>query len=60
MVELRTLAFHEAWQAVFFTGGFWVFSSLLIFFQSANKLWPGSSCVRLVGCKGTTWKFVVI
>ena len=57
MVELRTLAFHEAWQAGIHWG-FPGFSSLLIFFQSANKLLAvvavlGSWVVR--GPRGNLW-----
>ena len=46
----------------FFPGGFRVFSSLLkmCFFQSANKRLAVVAVLKLVGCKGTTWKFVVI
>ena len=59
MVELRTLAFHEAWQAGFFTGDFRVFLRCWFFFRVQTNFWPVCG-VRLVGCKGTTWKFAVI
>lgn len=44
----------------FFHWGFPGFSSLLIFFfRVQTNFWPVCG-VRLVGCKGTTWKFAVI